>query len=83
MFYLLMLIKNQLHSHPSVHSRGYTARHLAGPTSAMAKLLAAHERQPPHLTQCCRLAIRSQLGPERLCFIDRLVAPPILINFLK
>ncbi|XP_045103595.1 ankyrin repeat and SOCS box protein 13-like isoform X1 [Portunus trituberculatus] len=64
-------------------SHGCTARHLAGPSSAMAKVLAAHEKCPPSLTQCCRLAIRSQLGPARLQHITQLEAPSVLIGFLQ
>ncbi|XP_042224736.1 ankyrin repeat and SOCS box protein 13-like isoform X2 [Homarus americanus] len=62
---------------------GRTARDLAWRSSALVNLLAAHERDPRPLTQCCRLAIRSYLGPSRLQLINKLEAPRILIGFLQ
>ncbi|KAK8748964.1 hypothetical protein OTU49_015617 [Cherax quadricarinatus] len=64
-------------------NRGRTARDLAGPSSALAHLLVTNEKDPRPLTQCCRLAIRSHLGPTRLQMINKLQAPPILIGFLQ
>lgn len=62
---------------------GRTAQDIAGPSSALAHLLVANEKDPRPLTQCCRLTIRSQLGPSRLQLINKLEAPPILIGFLQ
>lgn len=62
---------------------GCTARHLAGPSSGLAMLLAGHEKHPRPLTQCCRLTIRSHIGPSRLQMIKKLEAPPIVIGFLQ
>ncbi|CAL4128441.1 unnamed protein product [Meganyctiphanes norvegica] len=68
-----------------VYSRdifGRTAKDLAPSGSKMEKLLAAAENSPRPLIQCCRLAIRTQLGPERLTLVHNLQIPNILVNFL-
>ncbi|XP_050727949.1 ankyrin repeat and SOCS box protein 13-like isoform X1 [Eriocheir sinensis] len=62
---------------------GKTARDLAGASTGLAKLLATQEKCPRPLVQCCRLAIRSHLGPSRLQLISQLEAPSILIGFLE
>ncbi|XP_047499553.1 ankyrin repeat and SOCS box protein 13-like isoform X1 [Penaeus chinensis] len=62
---------------------GCTPRNLAGPNTSMEAILSAFERDPRPLTQWCRLAIRSQLGPRGIKLIDQLEAPTILTRFLQ
>lgn len=64
-------------------SQGQTPRDLAAHSTTLQRLLSAHEKDPPPLTQCCRLAIRSYLGPARLHVIPHLAAPQILLGFLQ
>ncbi|KAK4305886.1 hypothetical protein Pmani_022249 [Petrolisthes manimaculis] len=64
-------------------NQGRSPRDLAGRSSTLQRLLTEHEKDPPPLTQCCRLTIRSHLGPSRLHTIPHLSAPQILIGFLQ
>lgn len=69
-----------------VYSRdifGRTAKDLVPSASKMAKLLAVAQNSPRPLIQCCRLAIRSQMGPLRLDLVHKLQIPNILVNFLR